>query len=210
MYLIISDITDIQRETLNGRCFTTDKTVAHFRRLNDLMEEYPFGPSNLFSSSNVDVWTPTNEPDRSYLLHTDLTGHLKMNKISAAKESEIFKHFLTRDAERKFRDEKLGRFSRVFGFSSSKNRDFVVLKYWEGVSVVKMTADGAEVNSVSRLDLTGRSVGDVTFVDAIDSYTVIDSSGSLTLIDTESDKIINRWKEAFAPQVTIQFNCTEV
>ena len=182
--------------------------ITHYRKLNTLMDEYPFGPSNLFSSPCLQVFNLKSDSEQKYLIHSDFSRSAKINKIVQNVDDEsknkIFKLNLDRSQEVVVGDEHLGKHSRVFGIAKSLNADVIGLKYWEGAVVAKLFQSdeqpvGAEI--VSKINLTGKYCCDVTFADWLDSFLTLDSSGSVSLTDWTSNKLVNVWDKAFSAQV---------
>jgi len=107
-------------------------------RLKDVLHEYPFGPSNLYSTSNLDTFSFKSDPQTVFSLHADHSQFVKLNKIvpsADTDESKLFERHLDRSKEIKISEEKFSTFSRVYGFATSKLHDLIALKYWEGIFV---------------------------------------------------------------------------
>ena len=210
---MISEFTKV-RKSLSGK--TSDfggrgpasiLEARFFQQLSDIMQEFPFGPANLYSSSNLDVFSFGSNPSESFALFSDHSGFVRLNRIvESGQKQNVFKRCLERTKEFKVKDETFSQFSRVFGLASassspSSSRHLVALKYWEGVSVVGLKEGGEESEFVSRVDVTGRSVADVAFANALNTYVVVDSTGSVTMVNYEPDKVVGSWTNALASQV---------
>ena len=171
------------------------------------MKEFPFGPANLYSSSNLDILSFSSNPSETLAVFSDHLGYIRSNKIiESGFDINEFKFTLDRTKELKVKEETFSKYSRVFGLASSSStstlsRRFVALKYWEGVSVIGLTEGGKQSEFVSRIDVAGRSVADVAFADALNSYVVVDSTGTVTLANFETDKVVGSWTNAFETQV---------
>ena len=125
----------------------------------------------------------------------------KFHDLGTREESKLFLHSLDRAKEIKIKEEKFAKYSRVFGIATSKSQDLVALKYWEGVAVAKLIPDTEGSSIVSKFDSTAKSIADVTFVDFLDAYAIIDVNGSIHLMNYESDVIASRWNKIFENQV---------
>jgi hypothetical protein len=174
--------------------------------MKTLMDEYPFGPSNLYSSSCLQLFQFQSEPEQKYLIHSDFTSTAKINKFveNVDDKKNLFNSSLVRTNEIVIGDKNLGKNSRVFGVAKSDKHDVIALKYWEGATVAKLFQSeqelvGAEV--ISKRELPGKFCCDISFADWLDSFLTLDSSGSLTLTNWASNKMINEWNKAFSAQV---------
>jgi len=218
----------VKSQTFGGSpCKVVDKNhgphafnqLRNYRTLKNQMDEYPFGPSSLYSSSCLQVFSfkGEEEPDNQYLAHGDFSGSLKINKIIYDEdqlllnsENKVYNVKLDRSKEVKVCDEKLKKYSRIFGVATSQVQKVVGLKYWEGAVITKLKSEddgriGAEI--ISRQDVTGKCCCDLGFLDNLDSYLLIDSSGSLSLTDLTTTKCVKRWEDAFSTQVSVRQNC---
>ena len=225
-YGTFSGMLSVKSQTFGGApCRVVDKNhgphafnqLRYYRALKDQMEEYPFGPSSLYSSSCLQVFSFKGEDsDNQYLVHGDFSGSLKINKIiyeedqlSLNNENKVYNMKLDRIKEVKVSDDKLKKYSRIFGLATSEVQKVVGLKYWEGAAIAKLTSEddddgriGAEI--IFRQDVTGKCCCDLGFLDNLDSYLLMDSSGSLSLTDLTTTKCVNRWENAFLKQVSVR------
>jgi len=192
--------------------------LKYYRTLKDQLDEYPFGPSSLYSSSCLQVFSfKGEEPNNQYLFHGDFSGNLKINKIicdtdqlSLNNKNKPFSLMLDRSKEVKVCDDKLKKYSRIFGVIPSEEQNVVGLKYWEGAAIAKLKLEDEEctigTEIISSQDLTGKCCCDLAFVDNLDSSLLIDSSGTLSMIDLTTTKCVNRWEDAFSKEVSVRYN----
>ena len=142
------------------------------------MDKYPFGPSSLYSSSCLQVFSfKSEDSDNQFLVHGDFSGSLKINKIfydeeqlSLNNESKVYNVKLDRSKEVKVCDNQLKKYSRIFGVTTSEVQKVVGLKYWEGAAIAKLTSEddddgriGADI--ISRQGVMGKCCCDLGFLD---------------------------------------------
>jgi hypothetical protein len=214
----------VKRQTFAGTpCKVIDKNhgphafnhLQYYRMLKDQLEEYPFGPSSLYSSSCIQTFSfKAERPNNQYLIHGDSSGTLKINQLiyneGPNNENTVYNLNLDRSKEVRVCDEKLKKYSRIFGVVTSELQNVVGIKYWEGVAIANLELVGEgdderiKTEIISRKDLTGKCCCDLGFVDNLDSYLVIDSSGSLTMTDLTTSRCVKRWEDVFSKQVSVQ------
>lgn len=205
----------MQEETFVGRpaylsdnrtCSFQINQASYYQTMNNLMEEYPFGPSNLYSSPCLQLFNFKSNPEQNYLIHSDFSPTGKINKIveNVDETKSVFKLTCDRSTEVGVGDQSLGKNSRIFGLVTSEKEEVIGLKYCEGAAVAKLFQSDQDLVSaeiVSKRDLTGKFCCDIAFADWLDSFITCDSSGSIALTDWTSNKLVNVWSNAFSAQV---------
>ena len=193
--------------TQNNVPYSSKNNKAYLRAIKDLLNEYPFGPSNLYTGSSLEL---VSLDGRQFLIHADHSGDLKINKLVVS-PSENYAgaliHSLNRASEVSVRDKHFSKYSRIFGIAKSDANHVVGLKYWEGAAVAKLkhSEDDSSISAevIARRDLARKSCCDISFLDCLESFLVVDSNGSLTLTDFNSDQLVNCWTNNFCRQVAL-------
>ena len=176
--------------------------------IKDLLDEFPFGPSHLYSGSSLELVSVESLPNE-FLVHANHSGNLKINKLLVSKSENdgALIHSLDRASEASIRDENFSKHSRIFGIAKSETKNLVGLKYWEGAAVARLkpSDDNLSISAeiISRRDLTGKSCCNMSFVDCLGSFLTIDSNGSVTLTDFNTNQLSSCWKDLFHQQVRI-------
>ena len=207
----------IQSETFSGRtCPSNDRRfgpntfnkLKYFRMIKDLVDEFPFGPSHLYSGSSLELVSVESLPNE-FLVHADHSGNLKINKLLVSKSENdgALIHSLDRASETSIKDEQFSKYSRIFGIAKSETKNVIGLKYWESAAVARLKASennfSVSAEIISRRDLTGKSCRSMSFVDCLESFLTIDSNGSLSLTDFNTNQLSSCWKDLFDHHVRI-------